>query len=89
MTRITLHRARTAKAAVLKQFRRLPNLSTVGISKMPDGYAVKINLTEPMPDGTHLPGEIEGVPVKIEVGLQAPGFGPQRPRATGLGSGKA
>jgi hypothetical protein len=67
MTRITLHRARTAKAALLKQFRRLPNLSDVGIAKMADGYAVKINLTEPMPTGTHLPGEVEGVPVRIEI----------------------
>jgi hypothetical protein len=52
---------------VLKQFRRLPNLSDVGIKKVADGYEVKINLTEPMPNGTHLPGEIEGVPVRIEI----------------------
>jgi hypothetical protein len=67
MARITLQRARTAKAAVLKQFRRLPNLSGVGIAKVSGEYAVKINLTAPMPTGTQLPGEIQGVPVAIEV----------------------
>ena len=51
----------------MKRFRRLPNLADVGIAKVADGYAVKINLTEPMPTGTHLPGEVEGVPVRIEV----------------------
>lgn len=76
MTRITLHRARTAKAALLKQFRRLPNLVDVGIAKVAEGYAVKINLTEPMPTGTHLPGEIDGVPIKIEVRPRTPDFGP-------------
>ena len=65
--RITLHKARAAKAAVLKEFRRLPNLGAVGITKIADGYAVKINLREPMPKGTQLPAEIEGVPVTIEV----------------------
>ena len=65
--RITLHKARVAKAAVLKAFRRLPNLGGVGITKVAGGYAVKINLREPMPRGAQLPGEIEGVPVTIEV----------------------
>jgi hypothetical protein len=67
MARINLHQARAAKASVLKAFRRLPNLSGVGITKVGDGYAVKINLREPMPKGTQLPGEVDGVPVTIEV----------------------
>jgi hypothetical protein len=67
MARINLHQARAAKAAVLKTFRRLPNLSGVGITKVGDGYAVKINLREPMPKGTQLPGEVDGLPVTIEI----------------------
>lgn len=67
MTRITLQKARAAKAAVLKEFRRLPNLTGVGISKVAGEYAVKINLSAPMAEGTQLPAEIEGVPITIEV----------------------
>jgi hypothetical protein len=67
MRGITLQRARAAKAAVLKEFRRLPNITGIGITKLTNGYAVKINLSEPMPEGTSLPGEVEGVPVTIEV----------------------
>jgi hypothetical protein len=67
MARINLQQARAAKASVLKEFRRLPNLTGVGITKVAGGYVVKINLREPMPKGTQLPGEIDGVPVTIEV----------------------
>ena len=64
---ISLQRARAAKAAVLKEYRRMPNITGIGITKLTNGYAVKINLSEPMPEGTALPGEVEGVPVTIEV----------------------
>lgn len=67
MARITLQKARAAKAAVLKEFRRLPNLTGVGITKAAGEYAVKVNLSEPMPKGSTLPAEIDGVPVTIEV----------------------
>lgn len=67
MTRITLQKARAAKAAVLKEFRRLPNLAGIGITKVSDGYAVKIDLSEPMPQDKKLPAEVGGVPIAIEV----------------------
>jgi hypothetical protein len=67
MTRITLQKARAAKATLLKQFRRLPNVTGIGIAKVGADYAVKINLSEPMAEGTRLPAEIEGVPITIEV----------------------
>jgi hypothetical protein len=67
MKQTTLQRARTAKAAVLREFRKLPNLVGIGIIRCPEGYCVKVNLSEPMPPGTSLPAQVAGVPVAIEV----------------------
>ena len=67
MPHITLARARAAKALALDRFGPLAHVVGVGITRVNDQYAVKVNLREPARPGVTLPTDIDGVPVKIEV----------------------
>ncbi|PYR88056.1 MAG: hypothetical protein DMF84_29780 [Acidobacteria bacterium] len=67
MPRVTLEQARAAKAAALRHFEQLGTVVGVGITRIDGDYAVKINLREPLAEGTEPPAEIEGVPVRVEV----------------------
>jgi hypothetical protein len=67
MSRVTLEQARAAKAAALRHFENLGTIVGVGITRVDDDYAVKINLSEPLAEGTELPADIDGVPVRVEV----------------------
>lgn len=64
---VTLEQARAAKQTVGKMLARERLEAAVGITRTEGGYAVKVNLTERPPDGAHLPKEVDGVPVKVEV----------------------
>jgi hypothetical protein len=64
---VTLDRARAAKATVVQQFSHLAEVVGVGITKVQDDYAVKVNLSRPVSAGSELPTEIGGVPVRVEV----------------------
>lgn len=67
MPGVTLEQARAAKAAALRRFEKLGTVVGVGITRVDGDYAVKINLQAPLPEGTELPTEIDGVPVQVEV----------------------
>jgi hypothetical protein len=67
MAGVTLARARAAKAAALRQFEDLGTVVGVGLTRIDGEYAVKVNLREPLAEGIELPGEIDGVPVQVEV----------------------
>jgi hypothetical protein len=67
MEHISLDRARAAKPAALAVFRALASVVGVGITRVHDDYAVKVNLREPVEPGVVLPDEVEGVPVHVEV----------------------
>ena len=60
----TLEEARAAKEKAKQLF--TDNVG-VGITRLGDGYAVKVNLRDPMTDPESVPTSIEGVPVQVEV----------------------
>jgi hypothetical protein len=63
----TLEQARAAKAAVHEQFSRLASVVGVGITRVDDGYGIKVNLRDEPPGGVELPELVCGVPVRVEV----------------------
>jgi hypothetical protein len=66
MSACTIEQARAAKARALALFERLAPVVGVGITRIGDGYGLKVNLRE-LPPGAALPDAVEGVPVKVEV----------------------
>lgn len=60
----TLDEARAAKDKAKELF--ASNVG-VGITRIADGYAVKVNLRNPIPDTENIPTSIDGVPVQFEV----------------------
>jgi hypothetical protein len=60
----TLDEARAAKDKAKELF--TANVG-VGITRIGDGYAVKVNLRNPIPDNASMPKSIDGVPVQFEV----------------------
>jgi hypothetical protein len=75
LANVTLERARAAKGPVLEQFRRLGDVVGVGITRIRNGYAVKVNLSTPLAPGVVAPTEVAGVPVRVEVtGSLSPRF---------------
>jgi hypothetical protein len=52
---------------VLAVFQALVPVVGVGITRADHGYAVKVNLQAPPPEGTTLPDVVDGVPVRVEV----------------------
>jgi hypothetical protein len=67
MAGVTLEQARAAKTRALQYFEKLGTVVGVGVTRVDDDYAVKINLREPLADGVDVPAEIDGVPVRVEV----------------------
>ena len=61
-----LERARAAKALAVTRLAGLAQVNGVGITRVGQGYGVKINLTEQLDPGTTIPDEISGVPVVVE-----------------------
>jgi len=67
MPQISLERAQAAKKAALQRFKKLASLTGVGITRVDGGYAVKLNLSEPIEPGVKFPADINGVPLRVEV----------------------
>lgn len=61
----SLDEARAAKVKATTQFEDLPVVG-VGITRLSNGYGVKINLSEPIATDA-LPKEVDSVPIKSEV----------------------
>lgn len=66
-TPCTLEQARAAKSRVLDLFARLVPVVGVGVTRVDGGYGVKVNLQAQPPSGVTLPGDVDGVPVRVEV----------------------
>jgi hypothetical protein len=64
---ISLERAKLAKEAAKGVLAKLPGVVGVGITKVGDDYALKVNLSEALPKGVSAPDRVEGVPVSFEV----------------------
>jgi hypothetical protein len=67
MNRTTLDEARTAKAKVLTAFGDDPSVVGVGITRIGEGYGVKLNLESPPAPDANLPHDVDGVPIRIDV----------------------
>jgi len=65
--RSTLEEARDAKSEALAVFSKFGEVMGVGITRVDEGYAVKVNLKAPPADWTKLPPDVKGVPVRVEV----------------------
>jgi hypothetical protein len=63
----TLETARSVKSKALNVFGRLAEVVGVGITRVDDGYGLKVNLREELPLGKPAPRSIDGVPVVVEV----------------------
>jgi hypothetical protein len=61
----TLDEARAAKPRAFDVFSQLAEVVGVGITRINDGYGVKVNIRSEA--GVPLPGDVDGVPVRIEV----------------------
>lgn len=64
---ISLEQARAAKDTAKAALAHVPGVVGVGITKVGDDYALKVNLREALPKDTSVPGSIAGVPVTLEV----------------------
>jgi hypothetical protein len=64
---ITLDHARAAKESAKAMLSALPGLVGVGITKVGEDYALKVNLDAPLPAGVSAPERIGGVAVLVEV----------------------
>lgn len=64
---ITLDQARAAKDSAKALLATLPGLVGVGITKIGDDYALKVNLSAAPPPGVSVPERIGDVPVRVEV----------------------
>ena len=64
---ITLEQARAAKESAKSLLAGLPGVVGVGITKIGEDYALKVNLDAPLPASVSAPERIGEVPVRIEV----------------------
>jgi hypothetical protein len=64
---ISLEQARAAKESAKVLLAALPGVVGVGITKVGEDYALKVNLRAPLPAGMSVPERIGDVPVKVEV----------------------
>ena len=64
---ITLEQARSAKESAKDQLADLPGVVGIGITKIGDDYALKVNLCAHLPKGVSAPEHIGQVRVYVEV----------------------
>jgi hypothetical protein len=67
MSAISLEQARKAKQQASALFSQFATVVGVGITKLEDGYGIKVNLQQEPNPSVVLPESVEGVPVKVEV----------------------
>jgi len=66
MNTVTIDQARAAKELARTVVASLAPVVGVGITRIGDGYGVKVNLAS-APEGVVLPTSVNGVPLKVEV----------------------
>jgi hypothetical protein len=64
---VSIEQARAAKESAKALLAALPGVVGVGITKVGEDYALKLNLREPLPAGVSAPDRIDDVPVRVEV----------------------
>jgi hypothetical protein len=63
----TLEEARAAKAEAHGVFARLAKVNGIGLTRVGDGYGLKVNVECALKGDQSLPTDVRGVPVKVEV----------------------
>lgn len=66
MTGVTIEQPRAAKKQAYTAVASLAPVVGVGVTRVGDGYGVKVNL-ESAPAGVTSPSSINGVPLRVEV----------------------
>jgi len=64
---ITIEQARAAKESAKELLAALPGVIGVGLTMVGKDYALKVNLSAPLPAGVSAPKHIGDVPVLVEV----------------------
>ena len=64
---VSLEQARAAKQLAMDYLARIGVRASVGLTRVQDNYALKINLPEPVSTDIKLPSEFDGVPVRVEI----------------------
>jgi len=64
---VSLEQARAAKQSAKALLAALPGVVGVGITKIGEDYALKVNLREPLPEDVSAPERIGNVLVRVEV----------------------
>jgi hypothetical protein len=64
---ISIEKARAAKSAAKQLLAKLLGDVAIGITRIGDDYALKVNLPAPPPDSVVLPKDVDGVPIRFEV----------------------
>ena len=64
---ITLEQARSAKESARTLLAALPGVVGIGITKIGDDYALKVNLSAQLPNGVSAPERIGDVQLCVEV----------------------
>ncbi len=67
MNHTTLDQARAAKAKVLAAFGHDASVVGIGITRIGEGFGVKLNLEAAPAPEANLPKDVDGVPVLVEV----------------------
>lgn len=67
MTSATLDEARAAKDRAMELFGSLADVVAVGITRVGEGYGLKVNLRSRPGATASLPDDVDGVPVKFEI----------------------
>jgi hypothetical protein len=63
----TLEEARQAKPRARAVFAPLGDVVGIGVTRIGDGYGLKVNLEARLPTDTAVPTDVDGVPVRVEV----------------------
>ena len=64
---ISMKQARAAKNSAKTVLSAMPCVVGVGITKIGDDYALKVNLSEALPAGVTMPAHIDNVSVRVEI----------------------
>lgn len=64
---VSIERARAAKESAKEALADVPGVVGIGLTKLGDDYALKVNLREEPPPHVRIPTQVSGVAIRVEV----------------------
>lgn len=64
---VTVEQARRAKVQVGHMVRHIPEVNGIGITRLGNGWAVRVNLVSKPSDTSKLPVAVDGVPIQTKI----------------------